>query len=170
MQIAWPRPRASIAASRPCSFAAVEPEETHPAICNRPDDPKVFQLQSAALGLGDQAVLRAAAATSRAFCWVDQRSTPRTNRRRHGADEAVVAGLPVLVSKVCGYAFYIDKAPECRVLDEPFEQAQLNQYLVDMPTIHKRAAWSRNGLAFGRRYDLIARRSTPGPDRAEPNR
>ena len=69
----------------------------------------------------------------------------------------MAAGLPVLVSKVCGYAFYIDKAGNGRVLDEPFEQAQLNQYLVDMlDDPQARATMSRNGLAFAETADLYS--------------
>jgi UDP-glucose:(heptosyl)LPS alpha-1,3-glucosyltransferase len=71
--------------------------------------------------------------------------------------EALVAGLPVLVSAVCGYAHYIAEADSGLVLDEPFEQAQLNQYLANMLTdTAQRAAWSRNGLAFAETADLYS--------------
>jgi len=44
-----------------------------------------------------------------------------------------------------------------RVLDEPFEQAQLNQYLAGMLSDQQqRAAWSRNGLAFAETADLYS--------------
>jgi UDP-glucose:(heptosyl)LPS alpha-1,3-glucosyltransferase len=68
-----------------------------------------------------------------------------------------VAGLPVLVTAVCGYAHYISEADCGRVLDEPFEQAQLNQYLAGMLSDQQqRAAWSRNGLAFAETADLYS--------------
>jgi UDP-glucose:(heptosyl)LPS alpha-1,3-glucosyltransferase len=71
--------------------------------------------------------------------------------------EALVAGLPVLVSAVCGYAHYIAEADAGRVLDEPFEQTQLTQYLTDMLSDDAaRAAWSRNGLAFAETADLYS--------------
>ena len=42
-------------------------------------------------------------------------------------------------------------------LDEPFEQAQLNQYLAGMLSDQQqRAAWSRNGLAFAETADLYS--------------
>ncbi|MNJ77500.1 Lipopolysaccharide core biosynthesis protein RfaG [compost metagenome] len=69
----------------------------------------------------------------------------------------MVAGLPVLVSKVCGYAHYIAEADSGLVLDEPFEQDQLNGYLQRMlQDPQARASWSRNGLAFADSADLYS--------------
>ena len=43
------------------------------------------------------------------------------------------------------------------MLDEPFEQAQLNRYLDTMlGDDAARAAWSRNGLAFADTADLYS--------------
>ncbi|MNC53531.1 Lipopolysaccharide core biosynthesis protein RfaG [compost metagenome] len=43
------------------------------------------------------------------------------------------------------------------MLDEPFEQAQLTQYLTTMLSDNAaRAAWSRNGLAFADTADLYS--------------
>ncbi len=68
-----------------------------------------------------------------------------------------VAGLPVLVSQVCGYAHYIAEADSGLVLDEPFEQEQLNRYLQRMlEDPQARAEWSRNGLAFADTADLYS--------------
>ncbi|MDP0989456.1 glycosyltransferase family 1 protein, partial [Klebsiella pneumoniae] len=61
------------------------------------------------------------------------------------------------VSAVCGYAHYIAEADCGLVLDEPFEQNQLNQYLTQMLTdTAQRAAWGRNGLAFAETADLYS--------------
>ena len=69
----------------------------------------------------------------------------------------MLAGLPVLVSAVCGYAHYIAEADSGLVLDEPFEQEQLNQYLQRMLEDNTaRAAWARNGLAFADSADLYS--------------
>ncbi|MNH37828.1 Lipopolysaccharide core biosynthesis protein RfaG [compost metagenome] len=71
--------------------------------------------------------------------------------------EALVAGLPVLVSAVCGYAHYIAEADSGLVLDEPFEQEQLNRYLQRMlEDGQARAAWARHGLAFADSADLYS--------------
>jgi UDP-glucose:(heptosyl)LPS alpha-1,3-glucosyltransferase len=68
-----------------------------------------------------------------------------------------VAGLPVLVSAVCGYAHYIAEADCGRVLSEPFAQTQLNQQLAAMLSDESaRAAWAANGLAFAATADLYS--------------
>ena len=70
---------------------------------------------------------------------------------------SLIGSLPVLVSAVCGYAHYIAEADCGLVLDEPFEQAQLTQYLTTMLSDDAaRAAWSRNGLAFADTADLYS--------------
>ena len=71
--------------------------------------------------------------------------------------EALVAGLPVLVSQVCGYAHYIAEADSGLVLDEPFEQDQLNAYLQRMlEDAAARASWASNGVAFAATADLYS--------------
>jgi UDP-glucose:(heptosyl)LPS alpha-1,3-glucosyltransferase len=62
-----------------------------------------------------------------------------------------------LVSAVCGYAHYIAEADSGLVLDEPFEQAQLNEYLTRMlKDDAARSIWGRNGLAFADTADLYS--------------
>ena len=123
------------------------------------DDPKVFQLQSATLGLGDNVqFLKGRSDIPRFLLGADLLIHPAYNENTGTVLlEALVAGLPVLVSAVCGYAHYINEADSGLVLDEPFEQAQLNQYLAQMLTdTAQRAAWSRNGLAFAETADLYS--------------
>jgi UDP-glucose:(heptosyl)LPS alpha-1,3-glucosyltransferase len=92
------------------------------------DDPKVFQLQSATLGLGDNVqFLKGRSDIPRFLLGADLLIHPAYNENTGTVLlEALVAGLPVLVSKVCGYAHYIAEADSGLVLDEPFEQEQLN--------------------------------------------
>ncbi|MGE1155877.1 glycosyltransferase family 4 protein [Pseudomonas sp. ICMP 460] len=123
------------------------------------DDPKVFQLQSATLGLGDNVqFLKGRSDIPRFLLGADLLIHPAYNENTGTVLlEALVAGLPVLVSAVCGYAHYIAEADSGLVLDEPFEQAQLNQYLTNMLTdTAQRAAWGRNGLAFAETADLYS--------------
>ena len=123
------------------------------------DDPKVFQLQSATLGLGDNVqFLKGRSDIPRFLLGADLLIHPAYNENTGTVLlEALVAGLPVLVSAVCGYAHYIAEADSGLVLDEPFEQAQLNGYLTQMLTdTAQRAAWSRNGLAFAETADLYS--------------
>lgn len=123
------------------------------------DDPKVFQVQSAALGLSDQVqFMKGRSDIPRFLLGADLLIHPAYNENTGTVLlEALVAGLPVLVTAVCGYAHYIAEAEGGLVLDEPFEQAQLNQYLTNMLTDDAaRATWSRNGLAFAETADLYS--------------
>lgn len=70
--------------------------------------------------------------------------------------EAVVAGLPVLVTENCGYAFYVTEAVAGEVVSLPFSQGNLNQLLVHMLTSPDRDKWSRNGVTFGQEHDLYS--------------
>lgn len=63
--------------------------------------------------------------------------------------EAVVAGLPVLATETCGYAYHIVQAGAGAVCPEPFAQASLNKMLLDMLQQLPTAQWSANGLAYG---------------------
>ncbi|NVZ61471.1 glycosyltransferase family 4 protein [Pseudomonas gingeri] len=123
------------------------------------DDPKVFQVQSAALGLGEHVqFLKGRSDIPRFLLGADLLIHPAYNENTGTVLlEALVSGLPVLVSAVCGYAHYIAEADGGLVLHEPFEQNQLNQYLNRMLSDETaRTAWSRNGLAFAETADLYS--------------
>ena len=123
------------------------------------DDPKVFQLQSATLGLGEHVqFLKGRSDIPRFLLGADVLIHPAYNENTGTVLlEALVAGLPVLVSAVCGYAHYISDADAGLVLDEPFEQTQLNDYLTHMLSDDAaRAAWSQNGLAYAQTADLYS--------------
>lgn len=123
------------------------------------DDPKVFQLQSAALGLGDRVqFLRGRSDIPRFLLGADLLVHPAYNENTGTVLlEALVAGLPVLVSAVCGYAHYIVEADAGRVLEEPFDQEQLNQQLARMLADDPaRIRWAANGLAFADTADLYS--------------
>lgn len=68
--------------------------------------------------------------------------------------EAVVAGLPVLTSAACGYAFHVERAAAGRVVPAPFSQQALNTGLAEMLVSSQRAAWRDSGIAYGQREDL----------------
>lgn len=71
--------------------------------------------------------------------------------------EAMTAGLPVMVTDVCGYAFYIDKAQAGCVIPSPYHQALLNTALLDalsQPDTLPR--WSENARHFADTEDLYS--------------
>jgi UDP-glucose:(heptosyl)LPS alpha-1,3-glucosyltransferase len=123
------------------------------------DDPKVFQLQSAALGLGNHVqFLKGRSDIPRFLLGADLLIHPAYNENTGTVLlEALVAGLPVLVSAVCGYAHYITEADCGLVLDGLFEQTQLDDYLATMLQDEvARTAWSLHGLAFADTADLYS--------------
>jgi UDP-glucose:(heptosyl)LPS alpha-1,3-glucosyltransferase len=70
--------------------------------------------------------------------------------------EALTAGLPVLTTDVCGYAFHILKAGAGIVLPSPFDQDQCNRALVEMLTSGQAATWRANALAYAAKEDLYS--------------
>ena len=65
--------------------------------------------------------------------------------------EATIAGLPVLTTATCGYAFHIEEALSGMVCADPFDQQQLNNYLAQMLRELDASSWSANGLEYGKR-------------------
>ncbi len=70
--------------------------------------------------------------------------------------EAAIAGLPVLTTASCGYAFHIEQAQAGEVCAEPFQQQELNQRLLSMLEQMPQADWSANGLAYGKNPELYS--------------
>ena len=69
--------------------------------------------------------------------------------------EAIVAGLPVIATDVCGYAPYIEQADAGVLIRSPFSQETLNATLAEVigdATIRER--WSANGVSFGHTADI----------------
>ena len=75
--------------------------------------------------------------------------------------EAMIAGLPVLVSDVCGYAHYVNQADAGKVLSAPFSQEEFDQMLLQMLVSNEKTQWRENGQRFGAYADIYSM-----PDRA----
>ncbi len=67
--------------------------------------------------------------------------------------EAVVAGLPVIVTDVCGYARYVAEAGAGDVVVSPFSQQNFNRQLQAMLLADK-TEWRRAGLAYAETADI----------------
>ena len=74
--------------------------------------------------------------------------------------EATVAGLPVLTTATCGYAFHIEQSGCGEVCGEPFKQDELNERLLKMLVSNQRQQWSKNGLLYGTENDLYSQAKT----------
>ncbi|WP_448218818.1 glycosyltransferase family 4 protein [Endozoicomonas sp. 2B-B] len=70
--------------------------------------------------------------------------------------EALVAGLPVLTTDVCGYAHYIEDAKAGTVLPSPFNQVSLNEAVSTMLDSEHWLEWQNNAIAFSRSEDLYS--------------
>lgn len=70
--------------------------------------------------------------------------------------EALIAGLPVLVSDVCGYAPYIAAAGCGALLTSPFRQKDFNALLLKaIEDKDLRQRWQAAGLAYAKTADLF---------------
>lgn len=69
--------------------------------------------------------------------------------------EAIVAGLPVLVTQECGYAKHVLKANAGIVIPSPFKQQDLNLQLANILQTDMKA-WSGNGLEYSHNEDLYS--------------
>ncbi len=119
------------------------------------DDPREFKLQAKSLGVDRQVTF-----------FQGRDDVPRFLQ---GADilvhpayaeaagmvllEAVVAGLPVIVTDVCGYARYVVEANAGEVVVSPYSQQAFNQQLQAMLLADK-TEWRRAALAYAESADI----------------
>lgn len=67
--------------------------------------------------------------------------------------EAMVAGLPVVATDVCGYSSYISDFDMGIVLASPFNQSQLDQAVADL-LFDEQTPWQPRGLKFAASADI----------------
>ncbi|WP_437882622.1 glycosyltransferase family 4 protein [Pseudomonas sp. LRF_L74] len=123
------------------------------------DDPRAFQLQAKTLGVSDRVrILKGRSDIPRFLLGADLLIHPAYNENTGTVLlEALVSGLPVLVTQVCGYAHYIADADAGRVVPAPFQQETLNRMLAEMLADDAaRRRWQRNGLSFAETADLYS--------------
>lgn len=123
------------------------------------DEPSFFLRQAKALGLADQvSILRGRSDIPRFLLGADLLIHPAYNENTGTVLlEALVAGLPVLASAVCGYAHYIEEAEGGRVIPEPFEQKTMDDMLLAMLSDDTaRSVWKANALAFSETADIYS--------------
>ena len=120
---------------------------------------RTFRAQARALGLGDRvSLLRGRSDILRFLLGADLLIHPAYNENTGTVLlEALVAGLPVLTTAVCGYAHYISDADAGLVVPEPFEQAALDQRLARMLSdAQARQDWHRRALAYAGHADIYS--------------
>ncbi|MEY1239684.1 glycosyltransferase family 4 protein [Providencia manganoxydans] len=71
--------------------------------------------------------------------------------------EAITAGLPIIVTQVCGYAPFITKARCGVVINEPFDQQKLNSALSEsLQNTSQLNNWAENARYFADTEDLYS--------------
>ena len=70
--------------------------------------------------------------------------------------EAMVCGLPVLVTDNCGFAFHVRNARAGMVCPTPFQQDSLNKMLLEMLNSDRLSDWSRNARNYCETTDLYS--------------
>ena len=70
--------------------------------------------------------------------------------------EAIVSGLPVLASDVCGYSAHIEQANAGRLIPSPFCVKQFAVLIEEMLTSPERDAWKANALQYAKTEDLYS--------------
>jgi len=121
------------------------------------DEPSAFRRMAASLGLADRVeILQGRDDIPRFLLGADLLIHPAYNENTGTVLlEAVVAGLPVLTTAVCGYAHYIEEAGAGIVLPEPFAQPALDAALAHMLSDDAaRRQWQASGLAFAGHADI----------------
>ena len=123
------------------------------------DEPSHFQRLAQSLGLAERvSILPGRDDIPRFLLGADLLIHPAYNENTGTVLlEALVAGLPVLASAVCGYAHYIEEAGGGLVVPEPFRQAQFDDLMTRMlENKDARAAWKARALAFAETADIYS--------------
>lgn len=97
----------------------------------------------------------------------------RTETAGHILMEAMICGLPVVVTENCGYAFHVDRAGAGLLCPHPFRQQLLDQLLVDALCSADRDQWRQKALDYCERtdlYSMVDRAADLVISRAERNR
>lgn len=122
------------------------------------DNPKPFQLAARALGVTENVSFFAGRDDVPSILLGADLLVHPAYRENTGNVllEAMVAGLPVITTDVCGYAHYVRDAGMGTVIESPFNQQGFNQALQEMLE-QPRQEWLRKGKIFAQQADIYRR-------------
>ncbi|WP_281646426.1 glycosyltransferase family 4 protein [Parendozoicomonas sp. Alg238-R29] len=122
------------------------------------DDPRRFKAQAKTLGISNQVTFfQGRDDIPRFLVGADLLIHPAYNENTGTVLlEALVAGLPVLCTDICGYAHYITDADAGDVAPSPFSQNDLNSRLVAMLSSDQKQDWQQNALSFAQTADIYS--------------
>ncbi len=127
------------------------------------DDPRAFQRLAARLQVGERVRFFGGRSDVPEFLLGADLLIHPAYRENTGTVllEAMVAGLPVLTTAVCGYAPYVGAYGMGEVLPEPFRQQALDEALLRQLAGPSRGILLERGRAFAQQADIFSL-----PDRA----
>ncbi|MBT7444741.1 MAG: glycosyltransferase family 4 protein [Methylococcales bacterium] len=70
--------------------------------------------------------------------------------------EAIISGLPVLITDVCGYSHHVTQSQAGMLVPSPFDQTEFNVLFHNMLTSSQRTTWQKNGERYGKTEDLYS--------------
>lgn len=70
--------------------------------------------------------------------------------------EALVAGLPVLATDICGYGHYVKETGIGCIIESPFTQRKLNEELKEFLQAEHKENWREKGLKFSRSANIYS--------------
>jgi UDP-glucose:(heptosyl)LPS alpha-1,3-glucosyltransferase len=70
--------------------------------------------------------------------------------------EAMAAGLPVIATDICGYAFHVKKADAGMLIPSPFQQDAFNRMLEHMIASRETEPWIQNGPRYIAENDVFS--------------
>jgi UDP-glucose:(heptosyl)LPS alpha-1,3-glucosyltransferase len=122
------------------------------------DDPRPYLAQARRLRLGSQvSILGGRDDVPRFLLGADLLIHPaRSEVTGTVLLEALVSGLSVLTTEVCGFAHHVIQADAGRVAASPFDQTEFNRLLAEMLTSDKHHAWRANALNYAHTTDLYS--------------
>lgn len=126
------------------------------------DDPRLFQAQAKGLGISQQVTFfKGRDDIPRFLLGADLLIHPAYNENTGTVLlEALVSGLPVLCTAVCGYAHYITEAGAGDVVPNPFQQEELNHrlsaMLKNLQNPEEKQRLQNNALHFANTADIYS--------------
>jgi UDP-glucose:(heptosyl)LPS alpha-1,3-glucosyltransferase len=117
-----------------------------------------FQRQAARLNLSDRVIFAGTRDdVSRFYRGADfLLHAPRSENTGTVLIEAMLCGLPVLVTENCGFAKHVTAANAGTTVPEPFDQERLNASLLELLKSDSREGWMANGPVYCENTDLYS--------------
>lgn len=122
------------------------------------DDAGPYRRVAQRLGVGDRVVFTGAREDVARFYYAADVLIHPARSENTGTTliEAMICGLPVLVTENCGFARHVQQANAGLVCTMPYRQEMLNRQLAEALTSESQDSWRQNGPAYCAATDLYS--------------